>query len=302
MIVFVLGDIMLDEYVYVTPTKLSQEAPIAVGRYNKTIYVPGGAANAAANCAALGAHSFLAGYIGKDNSAETIKALMGHHLIKDCVVEAPSWDTIRKVRIVDESGHQFVRVDYENPEPFIHLDSRAMLHQYIQTAKLTANSLLLSDYGKGTLQGVTMQAISSFRENKKFVVVNGKPQNISQYREANVVTMNKAEWEQVFKNNYPEPLPIHPGEIMKRMAKGFYDATLIMTCGSDPVVVYSHGDTYYYEASKVEVADVSGAGDTFAAVIAVLGNSDPDTIVAAVSAAGEVVSCKGTAVPKRRIL
>jgi len=300
MKVFVLGDIMLDEYIYITPTKLSQEAPIAVGRYNRTIYVPGGAANAAANVAALGAESYLAGYIGKDESAETLKALMSHHLIQDCTIEAQSWDTIRKTRIVDESGHQFVRVDYENPEPLIHLESQEMLKNYIQTAALSADCLFISDYGKGTLTGLIEYAIAQFKQAFKFVVVNGKPENIALYGRANVITMNKSEWEQAYKVRHLEVA--QPDDILKQFRILLPKSTLIMTCGSEPIIVCKDANTYSYPIRKVDVADVSGAGDTFASVIAVLTNADPDAIKQAIRAAGEVVGYKGTTVPKWRVI
>lgn len=299
MKVFILGDIMLDEYIYITPVKLSQEAPVAVGRYHSILYTLGGAANAAANVAALGAEAYLAGYVNKDESTETIKTLMSHHLIEDCTIEASGWYTIRKVRIVDQAGHQFVRIDYENPEPFIHKDSKEKLKLYIQTASLSASNLLLSDYGKGTLDGITEQAILAFKQNKKFVVVNGKPQNLARYWDADVITMNRVEWEEAFKQRFSEPLPTSPRDILKRMAHG---ATVIMTCGAEPIVVYKGADFYSYPINKVDVADVSGAGDTFAAVIAVLGNTEPDTIRQAIRAAGEVVQYKGTAVPKWRVI
>jgi D-beta-D-heptose 7-phosphate kinase/D-beta-D-heptose 1-phosphate adenosyltransferase len=300
MKVLILGDIMLDEYISITPVKLSQEAPVAVGRYKHTICTLGGAGNAAANVAALGGQAYLAGYIGHDS--ETIKALMSHHLIEDCTIQAPGWDTIRKVRVVDEAGHQFVRIDYENPEPFIHTDSVAQIKNYILSASLCASTpnLLLSDYGKGTLTGLTELAISAFTKMGKFVVVNGKPQNIARYRDASVVTMNKAEWEQAYRLR--DTQPVRPEQVLKAMSSVLPNSTLIMTCGSESVVVYKNDNVLWYPVTPVAIADVSGAGDTFAAVIAVLGNDKPDTIAKAIYSAGEVVGYKGTAVPKWRVI
>jgi len=298
MKVCILGDVMLDVYRHVAPRKLSQEAPVIVAQHAYDQYIPGGAANAAANCAALGAEAHLIGYIGYDNSAQwLVKALQAMNVTNDCVTLA-SWTTITKERIVDAAtGHQFVRIDYEAADPVMQKCDSSVLVDRLKVAVQSCDCLFVSDYAKGTCRWIVGEAIALFKAAGKFVIVNGKPINTMHYKLADVVTMNKHEWAQV--TSKVSDVKALQG-YMKNLLPG---TTLIITCGPKPTIVLRpDAEPEMYACRKVDVADVSGAGDTLAAVLAVRAGLSQRTIEEAVKIATEVVQYKGTAVPQTRLL
>jgi D-beta-D-heptose 7-phosphate kinase/D-beta-D-heptose 1-phosphate adenosyltransferase len=312
MKICVLGDVMLDIYRTITPTKLSQEAPVVVGRFEHNHYTPGGAANAAANCAVLGAEAILIGYIGKDDTGSILtQVLTNFGIVNKCVIPS-NWDTISKERVVDSTGHQFIRVDMETPDPLTKKSCTAALRRRLRAAEYESDCLFISDYDKGTCQWVTEYAIKLFKKHGKFIVVNGKPQNLLRYLNANVITMNRAEWFEAHKLycsgdiEYDEQI-LH--QIRVLLNGGHVDpignSTLVMTRGEEKLLVLrpkDHVTDYYSARQVVAVADVSGAGDTLAAVIAVMGDNGPETFHEAMQIAAEVVQQRGTAVPRRRDL
>lgn len=302
--VCVLGDIMLDVYRTIEPVKLSAEAPVVVGTFQHDTFCPGGAANAAANCAALGAETNLIGYIGNDHTGKILaNVLQKNFLVGNAWVCLENWDTIRKERIVDSQGHQFVRIDTEVVDPITKKSSTATLRKRLR-ANIIAQSLLISDYDKGTCNLVAPYAIRLFKKAGKFVVVNGKPCNLEQYKGADVVTMNEAEWKTAYFTQFPSGHSLSFSEqILHGLRKLLPGTTLVMTRGSESMKVLeprSHVCAQY-RPQRVDVADVVGAGDTLAATLAVIGDSGPEAFYEAIKRASEVVQYKGTAVPKGAI-
>ncbi len=298
MKVCILGDAMLDVYRHITPTKLSQEAPVVVGLHSHDQYVPGGAANSAANCVALGAEAALVGYVGTDIPAQWLAKTLQAAGVEDQCIVLDAWTTICKERIVDVStGHQFVRIDTEAHDPATKKCESSVILDRLKELIDTCDCLLVSDYDKGTVRWVVEEAISLFRARGKFVVVNGKPGHLRHYIQADVVTMNRAEWD----------MACHGSSDAKSVQifaqRHIPGTTIVITRGAQPLVVMRPGaEPEYYAPHKVDVADVSGAGDTLAAVLAVRGNVFQRTVEEAVEIATEVVQYKGTAVPKTRLL
>lgn len=297
MRVCIFGDVMADIYRHITPTKLSQEAPVVVGLSDNIQYVPGGAGNAAANCAALGATAILVGIVGDDRHARTLaEALEAKDVLDRCVV-SDSFLTICKERVVDSiTGHQFVRIDREIRHPFI--KEEAVIKDVLAEAEATCDCLLISDYDKGLCSHTLIRhAIECFKTAGKFIVVNGKPPHVRFYKEADIVTMNKAEWDMFTQSSSPAQFKAYMSTILP-------DTTVVITRGAEPLIVMrpDEREDEYYGCQKVDVADVSGAGDTLAAVLAVRGNSTRETFIEAVRIATEVVQYKGTAVPKTRLI
>lgn len=305
MRVLVLGDAMLDVYKTIIPTKLSQEAPVVVGLYDSDTFVPGGAANAAANCATLGAEAILVSFLGNDHTGKCLKAVLADHGVLDACVTPDNWDTIRKERIVDPQFRQLCRVDYETADPLIKKASTAALRGRLRKFVDECDVLFISDYAKGTCNYILEYAIKLFKSKGKFVVVNGKPVHVRKYRGADLVTMNEGEWRESYLQEFSNPQPIdYPEQILHRVRILLQDTTLAMTRGSMGMLIMRPKAhiTETYRAEKVNVADVSGAGDTVASVFAFRGDSGPETCHDAMKMAAQVVQFNGTSVPIVRSL
>lgn len=305
MRVLVLGDAMLDVYKTVIPTKLSQEAPVVVGLFDSDTFVPGGAANAAANCVALGAEAILVSYLGNDNTGKCLKTVLADFGVLNACVTPANWDTIRKERIVDPQFRQLCRVDYEVTDPLTKKASTAALRSRLRKFVDDCDCLFISDYAKGTCHWILEYSIKLFKSKGKFVVVNGKPCHVRKYRGADLVTMNESEWRESYLKEFANPEPIdYPEQILHRVRILLQDTTLAMTRGSKGMFIMrpkAHV-AENYRAEKVNVADVSGAGDTVASVFAFRASSDPETCHDAMKMAAQVVQFNGTAVPNARSL
>ena len=313
MRVLVLGDAMLDVYKTVIPTKLSQEAPVVVGLFDSDTFVPGGAANAAANCVALGAEAILVSYLGNDNTGKCLKTVLADFGVLNACVTPANWDTIRKERIVDPQFRQLCRVDYEVADPLTKKASTSALRSRLRKFVDECDCLFIYDYAKGTCNWILEYSIKLFKSKDKFVVVNGKPEHVRKYRGADLVTMNESEWRESYLKEFANPEPIdYPEQILHRMRilfnGGHVDplkfTTLAMTRGSKGMFILRPKalTVENYRAEKVNVADVSGAGDTVASVFAIRASSDPETCHDAMKMAAQVVQFNGTAVPNARSL
>ena len=298
--VLCVGDLMLDEFVYGEVSRISPEAPapvIAVQRSETNI---GGAGNVARNIASLGARCILAGLIGEDAAATELKAQLSQQsLIETVLVCDPSRPTTRKVRFVSEhfSTHM-LRADWELAAP-----ASASIEQKLIDAILPllprADIVLLSDYAKGVLTArVLRNVIDAARKLGKRVIVDPKSANFAIYRGATLLTPNRKEFVEATRSR---------ADITQSIADAAQDAMQLADCDAMLVTQSEHGMTLvprggeaiHVPAHPVNVRDVSGAGDTVAAVLAVTlaAGADWETAVRMATAAAAVaVSKKGTAI------
>ena len=189
--VIVVGDVMLDRYLFGSTARISPEAPVPVVHVRETDNRPGGAANVAVNLASLGVSTRLLGVVGADAAAETLeKILAARGIVCDfsCVVDRP---TITKTR-VQSRGQQLIRLDEENVAP---MPGDAMVKALRETLD-GAGAVVLSDYGKGALSDV-VALIGACREAGVRVLVDPKGSDFSKYRGASVITPNQSEFEAV---------------------------------------------------------------------------------------------------------
>jgi D-beta-D-heptose 7-phosphate kinase/D-beta-D-heptose 1-phosphate adenosyltransferase len=298
--VLCVGDLMLDEFVYGEVSRISPEAPapvIAVQRSETNI---GGAGNVARNIAALGARCIFVGLVGEDEGGAKLKAQLSQEsLIESMLISDPARPTTRKVRFVSEhfSTHM-LRADWEVAQP-ASADIEQKLIDAILPLLPRADIVLLSDYAKGVLTArVIRNVIDAARKLGKRVIVDPKSPNFAIYRGATLLTPNRREFAEATRSR---------ADTEKSIADAAQDAMQLADCEAMLVTQSEHGMTLvprngeaiHVPAHPVRVRDVSGAGDTVAAVLAVAlaaGGDWETTLRMANAAAAVAVSKKGTAI------
>jgi len=297
--VLCVGDLMLDEFVYGEVARISPEAPapvIAVQRSETNI---GGAGNVARNIASLGARCVFVGLIGDDDAGARLKTLLSQEdRIESMLVCDSARPTTRKVRFVSEhfSTH-LLRADWESAQP-ASADIEQKLIDAILPLLPRADIVLLSDYAKGALTArVIRNVIDAARKLGKRVIVDPKSLNFAIYRGATLLTPNRREFAEATRSraDSEESIALAAQDAMQLAD---CEAMLVTQSEHGMTLVPRNGETIHVPAHSVKVRDVSGAGDTVAAVLAVALAADADWETAlrmANAAAAVAVSKKGTA-------
>jgi len=298
--VLCIGDLMLDTYVYGEVTRVSPEAPALVIAVKREDVVIGGAGNVAHNIASLGARCVCVGVVGDDDAGRTLeKALAAQAgLIESCLVVDPSRPTTRKMRFVSEhfSTH-LLRADWELAKPVSPKVEKDVI-AFALAALPRVGAVILSDYIKGVLTPGVIRAVMIEAEKLgKPVVVDPKGTDFSIYRGATMITPNRKELSDSTRS---------PAGTEREIASAA--ATLIEIVDGKAVLVTQSEDgmtlvvrgfpPVHVPAYPVRVLDVSGAGDTVVATLAVMLALDADyeeAMRAANAAASVVVGKRGTA-------
>src|SRR3989440_5590061 len=309
--VLCVGDLMLDEFVYGEVSRISPEAPapvIAVQRSETNI---GGAGNVARNIASLGARCIFVGLIGDDDAGVNLKAALSREdMIESILICDAERPTTRKVRFVSEhfSTHM-LRADWELAVP-APAEIEQKLIDAILPLLLRADVVLISDYAKGVLTArVIRNVIDNARKLGRPVIVDPKNANLAIYRGATLLTPNRKEFAEATRSS---------ADTQQSIANAARDAMQLVDCEAMLVtqseqgmtLVPRNGEAIHVPAHPVKVRDVSGAGDTVAAVLAVTvaAGADWETALRMANAAAAVaVGKKGTATVspaelRRRIL
>ncbi len=298
--VLCVGDLMLDDFVYGEVTRISPEAPTPVLAVARSEVEIGGAGNVARNIAALGAHCLFVGLIGKDEAGRTLTdafAKLKGSVVPHLVVE-PGRHTTRKVRFVSEhhSAH-LMRADWETAQP-ANLASEAAVIAQAEAALPQSGAVVLSDYAKGVLTPRVIRAIiDSARRLGKPVVVDPKSHDFSIYRGATLITPNRQELGMAV--HRPVTTEAEIGRAAAELARMVASDAVLVTRSEEGMTLHVDGHApQHIPAYPVKVRDVSGAGDTVAAVMAVLlAMKAPfdSAMRAANAAAAVVVGKRGTA-------
>ena len=297
--IVVAGDVMLDELIEGSAERISPEAPVPVVEVTACRYMPGGAANVAANAAALGAHVTLFGLAGADPNAKMLRAALRDAGVTPELISDRSRPTVTKTRIVAH-GQQIVRVDREDRRP-ISPDLAEQLVNRIGASLEHAEALVLSDYAKGILSKQVLEAvIGSARRRGVPVVVDPKRDDFLAYAGASLLTPNQRE---VLRASGATSVD----EAGRRLLEQFGDGTaLLVTRGEEGMSLFRHAhDPVHIPTAAREVYDVTGAGDTVAAVLALCLATGADLETAARlanHAAGLAVAHRGTAAVTAREL
>jgi D-beta-D-heptose 7-phosphate kinase / D-beta-D-heptose 1-phosphate adenosyltransferase len=294
--VLVMGDVMLDRFVYGSVDRISPEAPIPVLNVAKNADMPGGAANVARNIAAMGARVVLLGVVGRDLAAQDLKTQLAVSPSIDArLVADESRPTSVKTRYVAD-GQQVMRADRESREPIPASTERALLDQFSIALRETS-VVVLSDYAKGVLShSVVRAAIDLARRAGKTIVVDPKSKDFRKYRGATVITPNRLELQEASGEDCDSDERV-VAAAQRVLAEGVCDV-LLVTRGKDGMSVIQADGALHLPTAARQVFDVSGAGDTVVAAVSLgisAGASVPEAAALANIAAGIVVGKRGTA-------
>jgi len=295
--VLVLGDVMLDRFVYGTVQRISPEAPIPVVAVERSADMPGGAANVARNIAALGARATLIGVCGEDAPAGALRAqLAASPTIEVCLIVDASRPTSLKIRYVAD-GQQVMRADRESRDPLSAALEAAVLSAF-DAALMHADVVVLSDYAKGVLSpSLTRAVINSAIRSSKRVIVDPKAKDFERYRGATILTPNRQELQLATGHDCAaQPELVIAARTL--LAEGICEF-LLVTRGKDGMsIIAADGATVHQPTAARQVFDVSGAGDTVVATLALglaAGGDVAQAAALANHAAGIVVAKRGTA-------
>lgn len=298
--ILVVGDLVLDHYIWGDAHRISPEAPVPVVLVDRDSYVAGSAANVAVNVRKLGSSVELVGTVGRDVEGDRLLEVVraaGVSVEDDC--RRAGVPTIVKTRVVVRR-QQLCRIDRERPpaEYALSLDSRSLAA--LRTRVAAVDAVILSDYAKGTLDNEVVAAVlDAARKGGTFVAADPKPVRPLEFREVDLFTPNRAESLQMA--GLPDdPQGAFPAEsVCAEIHRRFAPRNLVITLGADGMLVSRDGAVRHrIPAYAREVFDVSGAGDTSVAALTtatVAGASLEDAAHFANLAAGVVVEKVGTA-------
>jgi D-glycero-beta-D-manno-heptose-7-phosphate kinase len=295
--VLVVGDVMLDEFVWGRVSRISPEAPVPVVQVTSQSFHLGGAGNVAANVRTLGGAAALVGLVGRDAAGGRVREALATRDVASRLVDAgASRRTTLKTRIVAH-GQQVVRADQEDTGELPHALERALVAA-VRKELPEAAALVVSDYEKGVVTaGLLRRVLSLARKLRVPVLVDPKPRHFRFYRGATLVTPNQLETEQVTGLRLSGPAELAAAG--RRILATLGCRALLVTRGEHGMSLFERGQpARHVPASAREVFDVTGAGDSVIATAALAlaaGASLTEAAVLANAAASVVVGKLGTA-------
>lgn len=295
--ILVVGDIMLDRFVYGSVNRISPEAPVPVLKWSHENHMPGGAANVALNLARLGISVSLVGVIGGDIGGEQLIASLGDepNIKLNAIIDKKRQTTV-KTRFTS-TGQQMLRVDHETPLPIIDAVYKRVLKS-VEKALKTADVMILSDYDKGVIDHSTAKALISLAKKAGVkVIADPKKSNPSIFAGVDIMTPNFGELTQMTALPLTSPASINfaAADIMT----AHKIKSILVTLGADGMMLAQPKKPPHHVQSLAQsVFDVSGAGDTVIAMLSAAiaaGASPEDATTLSNIAAGIVVGKSGTA-------
>ena len=262
--ILVIGDLMLDKYIWGNVSRISPEAPVQVVNVKKETYLPGGAANVANNISALGGKALLIGLVGNDIPNSMLLSLLKKKAVEiQGIIHHKNKPTTQKIRVI-ANNQQLLRVDYENRE-YINQEEEKRIMKYIKIIISKIDVVIISDYAKGLITKTLMQGIIRIaKQNNVDIIVDPKPKHVQYYRNVTLVTPNHKEACEMIgiekKNNSLEKT----GREISRML----NANILITRGEKGMTLFEASKITNIPTKAKEVYDVTGAGDT---VVAALG-------------------------------
>jgi len=295
--VLVIGDLMLDRYVWGQVNRISPEAPVPVVRVTHESLHPGGAGNVVTNIRALGGRVTVCGVVGQDRAGQRLRTELrsyGAHV--DGIVGSKPYETISKTRIIAHS-QQVVRLD-RDPTENLTPHTRSRLRTFIQRHMPDFDVCVVSDYGKGLIDADILQLLAELRARHSFVyVIDPKRQNFLSYRGASLVKPNTDEAGQATQIEIRTDADLRNAGA--RLLDLWQTEAVLVSRGEEGMSLFQPGQqTVHFPTTAREVFDVTGAGDTVIAVCALAlgaGASREVATILANHAAGIVVGKVGTA-------
>ena len=293
----VIGDVMLDRYIWGDTERISPEAPVPVVSVDGETARLGGAANVALNIRSLGAKPLLFGVIGEDLFAQKFLELLNNFEIDEKFLAVDSSrPTTSKTRIIAR-GQQVLRIDRENYIDISKKVEKKLLDRIIDSLD-NFSAIVISDYGKGVIsRSFLRKLVSIATEKKKFITVDPKEHHFKLYRNVSIITPNTKEAGDAV------GIKIHDYDSLLKAGKKLKKLTMakniLITRGSEGMsLFYDDGSVKDFPTVAKQVYDVTGAGDTvagvFTSIVAAGGTLDEAAIISS-HAAGIVVGKLGTA-------
>jgi D-glycero-beta-D-manno-heptose-7-phosphate kinase len=308
--ILVIGDLMLDEFLWGKVTRISPEAPVPILEVQRRAAYPGGAANVARNLASLGAQTALAGVIGDDDAGRQLVQILSEEKIATGSVRATvSRPTTHKTRVCAitrqlhdhleiEDQQQIVRVDHESRKP-LDPESKTWLFERLRVEIAAHDAIILEDYAKGLIdQELVTLVITEAKKHGKIVAIDPNPNNPFDWSGATVLKPNRKEAFQAVGLPYStdEQAILKAGAVLQ---KRHAVRDLLITLGEAGMLLLEEGQKPYHTPTRAQdVFDVSGAGDTAIAAFTLAltaGASGIEAAEIANHAAGVVVAKLGTA-------
>lgn len=290
--ILIIGDIMLDTYIYGDVRRISPEAPVPVLNFNSQESVIGGAANVAKNISSLGSEATLISVVGKDNSGSSLIGMIG--AVKNITAYIKTdreRATTLKSRYISH-GQQIMRMDYETIMPIGEVISKDII-KIIEEEVSRHDAVIISDYDKGVLDSSISQEMYHLIQSAKIpVVIDTKTKDYSKYENAFLITPNVHEiYNATGKNNVIDAA--------EYLIDKYHIKNVLVTQGENGMtLVRDNLSSLHIDSEAKEVVDITGAGDTVASVMAIgLANLADinDCIKLANKAAGLVVKKSGAA-------
>lgn len=289
--VLVVGDVMLDRYWFGDTHRISPEAPVPVAKIERTENRAGGAANVARNIASLGGKAVLLSVTGDDEAADSLHDLMQAENITAHLFRDNTISTTIKLRVIARN-QQLIRLDFENRPN--HEILKMAMNEFTQRLP-ECDAVVLSDYGKGGLTHVS-EMIDLAREYQKPVLIDPKGSDYLRYTGATMITPNRAELREVVGSWRDETeLTAKTQQLRENLRL----QSVLLTRSEEGLSLFGHGNVVHHPTTAREVYDVSGAGDTVIATMALsiaAGLPETEAMKVANAAAGVVVGKVGTAV------
>lgn len=276
--VLVVGDVMLDRYWQGPADRVSPEAPVPVVNVQHQEQRPGGAANVALNVVSLGARCTLIGLVGEDEAAQDLQDTLEAAGVVCDFIRVPQWPTIVKLRLLAQK-QQLVRADFEQALPGTDaVERQAQIQNKVEKHLIGADICVLEDYDKGVLED-PQALIYAARQAKVPVLVDPKMKPLSVYANATVIKPNAREFQHALDMEQISS-PARASKLANKSASkddirgqalcaklGL--SGLVVTRGEQGIDVHSIDAVQHIPARSVEVYDVTGAGDTTAATLAI---------------------------------
>ena len=306
--ILVIGDLILDEFIWGKVSRISPEAPVPVVEVSSQSYFPGGAANVARNVREFADRVSVLGVLGEGEHTALLKELLGQEGIDITAVQSHrSYQTIVKTRIIARQQH-VVRIDRErkvrlSPE---HLDEAL---NRMDALLPTIDAIIVEDYGKGTLNQRFASAIcTAAKRAGKIVAIDPNPNNPLDWKEVTVIKPNRTEafaaaGRPMIESSDPPTEDEALVEVGNILLEKWDTENLLITLGEQGVLLFRHDAPPYHAPTRArEVFDVSGAGDTMIALFTLAlsaGASPPEASEIANHGSGVVVGKLGTAIVTR---
>lgn len=295
--IVIVGDLVADQFLRGTIVRVSREAPVFILKHNETETLPGGAANAAVNVAALGGAAVLIGITGEDaNGDALLEKLRLLDVNCDYISRSPAHRTTTKVRVLAGQHYaprqQVIRIDYENSEP-LEKDLQKTLNENLIAAAQKADAIIISDYNYGVANAEIAAKAKHIAEENKIPLLVDSRFDLQNFPGATTATPNYDEVEQILGEDFTEEDCVRLRETLG------YESLLITRGNQGMLLIEKNKSPLSIKAvGSEEPVDVTGAGDTVIATYALAlasGLSFAEAARTANHAGGIVVMKKGTA-------